>query len=74
MSEQRNVETMAEQWQRQKPATYGRTHYDGKQDSGITEFTEQLAKIDPFFTLKLVDDGMGFDIRFSDGSSYRLNL
>ena len=73
MSEQRNVETMAEQWQRQKPASYG-IQYDAKQDSGITEFTEQLAKIDPFFTLKLVDDGMGFDIRFSDGSSYRLNL
>jgi hypothetical protein len=69
-NKQRDVETMAERWQRPKPSTYGRTFYDGKDDHGMTEFTERLMRIDPGGKLKLVDGGV--TIFFSDGSSYRM--
>jgi len=60
-------ETMAERWQRDKPATCDRTFY-GQDNHGMAEFTELLMKIDDHGTLKLLDGGM--TIVFSDGSSY----
>jgi hypothetical protein len=72
-NKQRDVETMAERWQRVKPATYFRSYYDGKQDHGITEFLDRLMKIDADGKFKLVDGGTAVEIRFSDGSSYRMN-
>ena len=70
MTDKPHVETMAETWQRLKPTAYFRTHYDGKQDYGMTEFVVRLKKIDPDGKLKLVDGGV--TIFFSDGSSYRM--
>ena len=65
---------MAEQWQRQKPATYTRNYYDdGKDDHGMADFILQLRMIDSNYSLKLVDGGTAVELRFSDGSIYRMN-
>ena len=61
-------ETMAERWQRVKPATYDRTLYDGQDNHDMAEVTELLMQIDDHGTLKLIDGGV--TIVFSDGSSY----
>ena len=55
MTDKPHVETMAERWQRVKPATYDRTFYDGEDNHGMAEFTELLMKIDDHGTLKLMD-------------------
>ena len=69
-----NGETMAERWQRVKPATYTRNYYDdGRDDQGMSDFILQLGLIDFNYSLKLVDGGGGFMILFSDGSVYRMN-
>jgi hypothetical protein len=67
---QRDAETMAERWQRVKPAGYFRTYYDGKQDHGITEFLERLGRIDTKCKFKRIAGAV--EIRFSDGSRYRM--
>lgn len=55
-------ETMAEQWQRRKPADF----------ANMTDFCLRLSRIDTSCVFRLVegDDETGVAINFSDGSIY----
>ena len=60
INKQPHAETMAERWQRVKPADF----------ANATDFCLRLGRIDTQCTFKLFDDGVG--IYFSDGSPYRM--
>jgi hypothetical protein len=58
---QRDIETMAERWQRQRPVEF----------ANMTDFMLRLGRIDRECVFKLIDGGV--TVFFSDASTYRMN-